>query len=162
MEEVEEIKNEKKNNRIETGYIYQARIMREQLHASSWPYLEWLLIFNEETGLKLELTNNGVGPALIKDVRMKLNGKEIMPDSLFFELLGTDLFPYVTSKTENRVLSAQNSIRPFQVTNTEWANKIYIMLDSNDFEFQVCYESIYGDKWTTTGTTVTKSMHCSK
>lgn len=143
-------------------YIYQARIMREQLHASSWPYLEWILVFNEETGLKLELTNNGVGPALIKDVNMKLNGKEIVPDSLFIKLLGTNYFPHVTARIENRVLSSQNSIRPFQITNQEWAEKIFLKLDSSKFEFTVCYESIYGDRWTTTGTSVIEGGNCDK
>lgn len=177
MEEIEDTKPQKQKNKLDTGviigltaivinlitvsvYIYQANIMREQLHASSWPYLEWLLIFNQETGLKLELTNNGVGPALIKDVQMKLNGKEVKPDSLFIELLGTTAFPHLTSRVENRVLSSQSSIRPFQIVNQEWASKIFLKLNSSKFEFKVCYESIYGDKWATTGTSVTKGNSC--
>lgn len=139
-------------------YMYQAKIMREQLHSSSWPYLEWLLIFNEEQGLKLELTNNGVGPALIKEVDVKLNGASINPDSLFVELIGTDYFPHVTSRVKNRVLSPQNSIRPFQIINPEWAQKIFIKLDSSKFQFFVCYESIYGDKWTSIGTDVVEGV----
>lgn len=181
MEEIEDSKPPvpEKKSKLDTGvaiglvailinlitvsvYIYQARIMREQLHASSWPYLEWILLFNEETGLKLELTNNGVGPALIKDVDMKLNGKQIKPDSLFIELLGTDYFPHVTARIENRVLSSQNSILPFQITNQEWAEKIFLKLDSSNFEFKVCYESIYGDRWTTTGTSVIEGGNCDK
>jgi len=141
-------------------YIYQAKIMKEQLHASSWPYLEWQLVFNEDTGIKLELSNNGVGPALIKGVTMKLNKKEIEPDSLFKELLGTNAFPHLTSKIENRVLSSQNSIKAFQVTNPEWAEKLFAKFNSSDFEFRVCYESIYGDGWTTSGTTVEEGMDC--
>ena len=177
MQEIEDKKDIRQKRRLDTGviigliailinlitvsvYIYQARIMREQLHASSWPYLEWLMVFNEETGLKLELTNNGVGPALIKDVSMKLNGKKIKSDSLFIELLGTNSFPHLTSRIDNRVLSSQNSIRLFQVVNSEWAQKIYLKLNSSNFEFYVCYESIYGDRWTTTGTNVTEGINC--
>ncbi len=179
MAEIEETKHQGKKRRLDTGvtigliailiniimvsvYIYQAKIMREQLHASSWPYLEWQLLFNEQTGLKLELTNNGVGPALIKGVVMKLNQKEIEPDSLFKELLGTNTFPHLTARIDNRVLSSQNSIRAFQVTNSEWAEKLFIMLNKSVFEFRVCYESIYGDQWTTTGTMVNKGMDCSE
>ncbi len=178
MEELDDTNRQGQKRKLDTGiiigliailinlitvsvYIYQARIMREQLHASSWPYLEWLLVFNQEKGLKLELTNNGVGPALIKEVKMKLNGKEVKPDSLFIELLGTNSFPHLTSRIENRVLSSQNSIRPFQVVNSEWAEKIFMKLDSSNFELQVCYESIYGDQWTTTGTSVTAGR-CNK
>ena len=179
MEEIEDTKHQGQKSKLDTGviigliaivinlitvsvYIYQARIMREQLHSSSWPYLEWLLIYNEDNGLKLELTNNGVGPALIKDAMMKLNGKEIQPDSLFIELLGTTSFPHLTSRIENRVLSSQNSIRPFQITNHEWAEKIFLLLNSSNFEFKVCYESIYGDRWTTTGTSVIEGGNCDK
>ncbi|MBK8044495.1 MAG: hypothetical protein IPK21_18650 [Haliscomenobacter sp.] len=135
-------------------YMYQAKIMREQLHSSSWPYLEWLLVYNQEQGLKLEITNNGVGPALIKDVEMRLKGVPINPDSLFVELIGTDYFPHLTSRVQNRVLSPQNSIKAFQITNQEWSGKIFNNLNASRFEFLVCYESIYGDKWTTIGTEV--------
>lgn len=27
-------------------YVYQARIMQQQQHTSSWPYIEWLPSFN--------------------------------------------------------------------------------------------------------------------
>jgi len=183
MYEIEETEHQNQKRKLDTGvkigliailinlitvsvYIYQAKIMREQLHASSWPYLEWQLLFNEQTGLKLELTNNGVGPALIKGVAMKgvamkLNKKEIEPDSLFKELLGTNAFRHLTTRIEHRALSSQNSFRAFQVTNSEWAEKLFIKFNSSDFEFNVCYESIYGEQWTTTAAMVNAGMDCS-
>ncbi len=138
-------------------YMYQAKIMQSQQHASAWPYLEWLLIFNEEQGLQLELKNNGIGPAIIKETSVKLKGVEISMDSLFVELIGTDYFPHLTSVVQNRVLAPQNSIKPFQIVHTEWASKVYNELQRAKFEFSVCYESVYGDQWTTYGTKVTKS-----
>ncbi|MCZ8356280.1 MAG: hypothetical protein O9340_16190 [Cyclobacteriaceae bacterium] len=141
-------------------YMYQAKIMKEQLHASSWPYVEWQLIFNEDTGIRLEVNNNGVGPALIKGVNVRLNEKSIQPDSIFIYLLGTNYFPHVTSKLDNRVLSSQNGIKLFQITNLNWAQKVKTKFDSINFELEICYESIYGEKWTTGGITVTKGSRC--
>ena len=55
-------------------YMYQAYIMQEQQHASAWPYVEWLPSFNEETYF-IEITNNGIGPAIIKNMNIQLDRK---------------------------------------------------------------------------------------
>jgi hypothetical protein len=139
-------------------YMYQAKIMQSQQRASAWPHVEWLLVFNEEQGLKLELRNNGIGPALIKQTKVTLNGETLLMHSLFVRLMGTDYFPHLTASINNRVLSPQNSIKPFQISDPMWAAKVYTELTSKKFEFSVCYESIYGDKWTTYGTEVVEGV----
>ncbi len=137
-------------------YMYQANIMQKQQHASAWPYLEWLLIYNQDDGLKLEVKNNGVGPAIVKNAIAKINGEPILLDSLFSRVIGTNNFPRLTSVIQNRVLPANASIRPFQIKNIEWAEKIYYELVAQKFEFKICYESIYGEQWVSSGTTVEK------
>ncbi len=139
-------------------YIYQANIMQKQQHASAWPYLEWLLIFNEEDGLRLEVKNNGVGPAIIKQTLVRLGDKTIALDSLFSQLIDTDYFPHVTSPIQNRVLPAGASITPFKISNIEWAGKVNHALQARSFKLKICYESIYGDQWVSSGTTVEETI----
>jgi hypothetical protein len=139
-------------------YMYQANIMQKQQHASAWPYVEWLLIFNEEKGLSLVVKNNGVGPAIIKQTSVRLGEKPIALDSLLSELVGTDYFPHLTSPIQNRVLPAGASIKPFEISNIEWAGKVYHALQARSFELKICYESIYGDQWVSSGTKVEETV----
>src|SRR5688572_27106200 len=58
-------------------YIYQARIMMDQQHTSVWPYVEWESTnINTETEQEyyIEVVNKGVGPALVKDTKLTLDG----------------------------------------------------------------------------------------
>ncbi|MEM1406439.1 MAG: hypothetical protein AAGG59_06670 [Bacteroidota bacterium] len=129
-------------------YIYQARIMSKQQELAAWPYLEWRSIYNEADGMSLIVRNNGIGPALVKNTEMRLSG-EIMvnQDSLFIQLLGTTRFPHLVGNIENRVLPAGESVKLIQIKDGEYAEKVFhYMLDRN-FEFDICFESIYGDRW---------------
>lgn len=138
-------------------YMYQAQIMQSQQHASAWPYLEWLTSYNEEQ-CYIEIANNGIGPAIIKDVQVRLGGKPMATmDTLFMNLIGTSQFPHLTSTVQNRVLPAGKSIKIFQINNEMWAGKVFMAMQENQFELEICYESIYGDSWTCKGTTVVAS-----
>jgi hypothetical protein len=142
-------------------YMYQAHIMQTQQHASAWPYLEWLPSFNEDT-YYVEISNNGIGPAIIKNVDIHLDDKYFPHiDSLFIELIGTDYFPHYKSTVENRVLPAGKSIRLFQVNSAKWAQQVFDKMRKHEFKLSICYESIYGDAWTSEGREVTESK-CKK
>lgn len=136
-------------------YMYQAKIMQSQQHASAWPYLEWLAIFNEVDGFRMEVSNNGTGPAVIKGVTIRVNGQEIENiDSLCVKLIGTDYFPHFTGTVRNRVLPPGRTLKPIVVEHLEWAGKLFQAFQGNLVEYEICYESIYGDQWICKGTTV--------
>jgi hypothetical protein len=138
-------------------YLYQAYIMQEQQHASAWPYVEWLPSFNEETYF-IEITNNGIGPAIIKNMNIQLDGKQVANlDSLFMQLIGTTYFPHLTSTVQNRVLPPGKSIRLFQINNNKWANIVFGQMQTHQFKMSICYASVYGDAWTSEGTEVKES-----
>lgn len=138
-------------------YIYQANIMRTQQHASAWPYLEWLPSYTEDQ-YAVAVYNNGIGQALIQSVSLRLNDNEIPNiDSVFVLLVGTSYFPHLISTVENRVIPANASIKLFQINSAIWAEKIFGAMQSNKFEFEICYQSIYGESWTCKGTQVIES-----
>jgi len=133
-------------------YINQTRIMRSQQHVAAWPYLEWRAIFNEDDGFSLNIRNNGLGPALIKSVRIKVDGKEFANmDSLFVQHLGTSYFPHLQSGVQNRVLPAGESVKRVEVTDIDWAWKLFELIQYHQFEYEICYESVYGDAWISKG-----------
>jgi hypothetical protein len=62
---------------------YQATLERQTQHASVMPYLYIQLSVNDN-GVNLMLTNSGIGPALIDDVRVSYQGKQIVGDPYDF------------------------------------------------------------------------------
>ncbi len=136
-------------------YIYQTNIMQSQQHAAVWPHIEWRGVYNQEAGYKLYVRNNGIGPALIKSATFYVDEKVVNhPDSLIVQLLGTDRFPHITNYVENRVIPAGETITMISVKRSEQAELLYIHQMQHNFEYKICYESIYKDAWISTGTSV--------
>lgn len=134
-------------------YIYQANIMQTQQYVSAWPYLEWTMRYNNTEGLEIVVSNNGIGPAIIKGERISLNGQVMSKwDSVIVEIAGTRLLPFSRSYANNRVVPAGASLSVLKVNDPRWSEIIYF--DSTfqqTFEYQLCYESVYGESWVTKG-----------
>jgi hypothetical protein len=133
-------------------YIYQARIMQVQQHASVWPYVEWGTA--NVDGFYIEVFNKGIGPALIKKAAFRLDGKEVKNlDSLFDKLLGKDRekMSYVTSYIEGRVMAAGESFRPFQISDKRLGQKVDSAFYSRKTRLEICFCSIYNDCWINKG-----------
>jgi hypothetical protein len=65
--------------------MYQTHLTREAEHATVLPYL--MVLNANDRGVYLVLSNNGVGPALIKDVRVygdrwRLRSDRIVPEQM--------------------------------------------------------------------------------
>jgi hypothetical protein len=136
-------------------YIFQARIMMDQQHTSVWPYVEWSTTFISEDAQEfyLEVVNKGVGPALIKQETLSLNGKEYQNyKEMLGELLGEDkrdALWIVYSSIDNRVLAPGESAKIFHVKN--WKEARIPEVNYSGLAYSVCYCSIYDDCWITQG-----------
>jgi hypothetical protein len=139
-------------------YIYQARIMQHQQYASVWPYIEWVTYSSDTEGFFIQVENKGVGPAIIKSVKMKLNGKQLNDNQeLFKAMIGIDDFDYDQSTVEGRVIAAREIIKPFFIPDSVIANKFNAAWKKNKFSLEICYCSIYGECWTSYGVKVVES-----
>ena len=139
-------------------YVYQAKIMQSQLHASVWPYLEWGTTNYQK--FEIIVQNKGIGPALVKNVQMKIDGKKIsgyaeLLDSLFGKK--RQKYFFITSYLNRRVLAAGEIVKPIQVEDSLFATKIDSALRIHNFELEICYCSIYNDCWKTNGLEVVES-----
>lgn len=63
--------------------VYQTNLERQAQRASVLPYLYFLLTANNQ-GVAINVSNSGVGPALIEDVRIHYKGKTIATDPYDF------------------------------------------------------------------------------
>ncbi len=129
-------------------YIYQARIMSKQLHASVWPYIE-VISSQGPSGISIDITNKGVGPAIIKKYRIIIDGKEFKEDridSLLIKLVGRKLNRNLTT-IESRVLSAGDKINFILITDLRDMVSLDSAMRKHPFSLEVCYSSIYDDCW---------------
>lgn len=137
-------------------YMYQARIMQNQLHTSVWPYVEWLYN-NADNEFSITVENKGIGPAIIKEVTMKLDTQVVRSNSELFKiLLGNSNFSFINSTVMGRVILPGEKVEMVHVYDSAAAKAIdSLLLWSNSkhtFELEICYCSVYDDCWKTNGT----------
>lgn len=137
-------------------YMYQARIMQNQLHTSVWPYIEWLYS-NAENEFVITVENKGIGPAIIKDVTMKLDSAVVGSNSsLFKKLLGHSNFDFINSTVKGRVILPGEKVEMVHIYDSAAAHAVDSLLlwtnSKHTFELVICYCSVYDDCWKTDGT----------
>ena len=133
--------------------IRQSELMDIQARASVRPILNFqrYRAFDPDSrqliDYRLSVTNSGVGPANVGDVRIEYEEEPVSSWSHLFQKLGVpDSIPdYVnTDALAYRVVKAGETIVFLDLSdNTALARLVYGALDS--VKFTVPYESIYGD-----------------
>lgn len=132
-------------------YIYQAGIMQSQQHTSVWPYVQWMYS-NVGNEFYLVVENKGIGPALIKEVKIKADGVEMGSTSeLFKKVLNTRDFSFVNGTVEGIVLSPGEKVEMFHIYDSlyarEFDEKVFQHNATTTFELSICYCSVYNDCW---------------
>jgi len=133
----------------------QRVLMYEQAKASVWPRLEIGIGKSHEsedysiTMFILNMTNGGVGPAIITDVRVTFDGKVAQYWGHLFKELGlpkdTDLF-YGNRSINHSIIKIGEDFPFLSLTqNLPVAQGFYDNREKVTIE--IWYESIYGDKW---------------
>ncbi|HEU4952352.1 MAG TPA: hypothetical protein VFT46_10390 [Holophagaceae bacterium] len=132
-------------------YLYQARMMRAQQHASVWPYLE--ATYSNVDDYRLVVRNKGVGPALVRQVEMTLDGKALRSNAdLVAGVLGPGAqLDYQNSTLENRVLAPGEEVVLFRIPDLKAALAFQEQQQKHHFALKVTYASVYGDCWVADG-----------
>jgi hypothetical protein len=133
---------------------YQTRLMQAQARASVWPYVKIGLGYadnGESAGFNIHVQNNGVGPALVKSVRVWLDDKPLHS--------WADAYPILMGHGEGRAkleglrgivippsTNRETDVHAITITDPEQARKFYEASDR--FKIDICYCSVYEDCWT--------------
>jgi hypothetical protein len=136
--------------------VYQTRLMQTQARASVWPYVTSgfrYSTFGDNQGFDLHVTNNGVGPAIVRSTVVRFDGKPVKHwDDIFAIVMAGH-----TKDSANASISGVRGIvippstnRETEVvalrTNGEGLAKA--LYDARDrFGVDICYCSIYDDCW---------------
>ena len=138
-----------------TVSIVQTRIIQKQSKASVWPRIDVLNSFGEDYYI-IEVVNQGVGPAIIEDM------KYLYKDTVFYKIV--DLVKHVANEDKikrnleklsinigyseilkGRVIRASESIEIYDAKDSLSSRLAFEFFDDLDIKIDFC--SIYNDCW---------------
>jgi hypothetical protein len=137
---------------------YTAYIQRQQVRAVVWPILEFYS--SNAPDIHFTLANKGVGPAIIRNVIVRVDGQPTKNwGEVFEKLLGGRPEDHHGSESDmsNRVLSAgqeMDVMTPFGPDGNpikfDRPNPLFQKLDKDRFRVtvEICYSSTLGECWT--------------
>lgn len=146
--------------------FYEVRIMRTQQKSSVWPHVQIGQSYNAER-FALNVVNKGVGPAIIKSVKLMVDGNPNKNlNGLFNKTIGEGHgLSYANIKVggiNDQVLEA--GYNKFMLS-MDWDEEGRVRKFTNNIgrvSFEVIYSSILGDCWLITETNQPKACDCPK
>jgi hypothetical protein len=134
---------------------YQTRLMQTQARASVWPFVVLGYNFNDggpQGGFELHVENNGVGPAILRSVLVRFDGKPVRHwKEVFAQIvpgggttmkgLLTGLHAVVIPPSTNR----DTAVAAFRISDPDKAKLVLAAVDR--LSVDICYCSIYDDCW---------------
>ena len=125
----------------------QQRIMREQQRASVWPYLETGTNYNTSTGLRISVTNQGIGPARVESVEATVDSAVVTWwGQALSALMEREVRRFTYHTINGRVLAPEGRVSLIEIKpplSDTLARRI------ERLEMQICYCSVYQECWTT-------------
>jgi len=95
---------------------YTAYIQHQQVRAQVWPYLE---AGNDDGNRSIYVYNKGVGPAIVKSVQVRIDGKPQTTWANVLIALGVPPHDYVQSTLNPGVISAGEQVRAIGIKDEE-------------------------------------------
>jgi hypothetical protein len=141
---------------ISLGVALSANHTQERLlAASAWPSLEFGTGNRDDDGrdvIRLEMGNNGVGPARLRGVQVRYHGERAHNAYALLRQccgLGNNPANTVTSGTRGRVLKAGDTITLFMLYREANDPDVWKRFDHErfDVELRACYCSVLNDCW---------------
>ena len=135
-------------------FVYQTNLIRKQQYMSVYPYLD---LGNYNSGTKsyrYVLKNNGIGPAILKSVRIQRgNGKAYQDLIDYVEAEGPnwDSAPYYHANLSlGRLIPANEEVSiigAWEDIDSTGLRALYQSLNYEDLLIEIEYESIYEERW---------------
>jgi hypothetical protein len=153
---------------------YTAHVQREQVRAAVWPILEYET--SNSPDIHFTVSNKGVGPAIIKNVIVRVDGQPRKNwGEVLEKLLGPGKHPVAESDMSGHVFSAGESmtiLTPHDANDDpltfDRSNPLWVKMNKerNRVSVEICYCSTLGECWTLRGgestgsSTTTETRRC--
>ena len=128
-----------------TAYIerYTADIQREQVRAQVWPYL---ISGNDDVTHALTVSNKGEGPAIVRSVQLKIDGRPQKDWKRVLTLMGMPPHHFVQSSINHDVLSPGEQLQIIRFPDSDlW--KHFHDAAMNRMALDICFCSTLDDCW---------------
>jgi hypothetical protein len=122
---------------------YTAYLQRQQVRAQVWPYL---ISANYDPEFAIKVLNKGVGPAIVRSVRIWVDGKPQRDWRHVIAALGIPAADLRTSTVSDNVLSA-NEMLSMIVFADESTYRRFRTAARDRVAQQICYCSTLGECW---------------
>ncbi|MBA8888098.1 hypothetical protein FHW12_002322 [Dokdonella fugitiva] len=122
---------------------YTAYLQRTQVRAQVWPYL---MLASYDTENSVKLLNKGVGPAIVKSVRVTVDGKPQRTWREVVTALGLERVPLRTSTITDNVVSG-GEVVPMLVIGDEDAYHRFRKESARRSAVEICYCSTLEECW---------------
>lgn len=142
--------------------IWQSYLTRRHNFLSVKPHLDIKLYLVPEHPIKIQIINNGVGPAIIKNVSIpkpqnRKQKLEVDSPKLFFDLFlekkSSESVQLVTTVTalKNSSIPSNGSIDYFVIENSDINPELFENIKNmlKNIELEIEYECVYGIKYNT-------------
>jgi hypothetical protein len=132
---------------------YQTRLMQGQARAGVWPFLSIGYTYSnnvDKDAFTWTINNNGVGPARVEAVTLKLDDKPMKRWDDVLAVLGVTHSPSMgVSSIGGEVIppdtNRETTIQPIKINERETA-KLFKAAEKR-FEMDICYCSVYDECW---------------
>jgi len=126
--------------------MYEANLERENQLLSIWPRLVVQAHISDRRGYKIEVSNKGLGPAIVKTAKITIDGNP--QDSwkdVFNELKLTGSFSIITNPLNSTIISQNETVEVVKIDDAQAGYKA--SKGSQRVDLEVCYCSVYDDCW---------------
>jgi hypothetical protein len=132
--------------------VVQVQIMRAEQHASVWPRIHISQRYAEGGSLGVSVVNPGIGPAVIKHVRVTIDGTPRKRWADIIEALVPGVAPRDLAITAiaNRIVSSGESVALVYTADPAFADAFATAM--HRLTMEICYCSVYDDCWIVSNT----------
>ncbi len=122
--------------------FYTANLQNAQVRAQTWPYVQ---MWQSNVDRSFSISNRGIGPARIADVKLRIDGKEVSGFDQAIKLLQPKAEPVSTLQSyfARRVLSPNEDVKMIQFESD--AHFDIFMKNRSRIRFEVCYCSVLNE-----------------
>jgi hypothetical protein len=123
--------------------VYTAQLQRQQIQAQAWPYLQ---LWRSNMEWRYAVSNRGVGPAQVRDMKVFVDGAEVASwDEAFERAVGRPLDCSKQSFVSRRVLAANEDVSMLEFCNE--ADFTAFDAAARRVQREFCYCSILDECW---------------
>jgi hypothetical protein len=123
---------------------YNVILQRQQIRAQVWPHLSWT--YSERDPFTMQLSNEGVGPAIIKSVEVTVDNQPVADWRDAFVKLGISLDEFGFSSLSGKVIPANEDITAVSVANDARSKRL-VQAFGDRLMLHVCYCSVLDECW---------------